>query len=98
MIFYVFLDGIGYGGNSRDTNPFARYSRSIFQPLGGIAPSEFRIHYLETDAKSGIPGLPQSATGQTALWTGFLAPKILGRHLSGFPRLLLRKSFQNILW
>ncbi len=91
MIFYVFLDGIGYGGNSRDTNPFARYSRSIFQPLGGIAPSEFRIHYLETDANMGVPGLPQSATGQTALWTGFLAPKILGRHLSGFPSFTLKK-------
>jgi hypothetical protein len=91
MIFYVFLDGIGFGENRTDTNPFSRFSKSVFQPLGGKAPSELRISYLETDAKMGVQGLPQSATGQTALWTGFLAPKILGRHLSGFPSFTLKK-------
>lgn len=49
------------------------------------------------DACLGVPGLPQSATGQTALLTGENAPALLERHLTGFlgPRLrdlLLRRS------
>ena len=42
------------------------------------------------DCTLGIPGLPQSATGQTALYTGLNAAKILGKHLSGFPNQKLR--------
>lgn len=91
MIFYVFLDGIGFGEKNSDKNPFQRFSTHIFRPLSGNPSTESRIRYLETDATMGIPGLPQSATGQTALWTGFKAPLILGRHLSGFPSFTLKK-------
>ncbi len=37
------------------------------------------------DASLGVPGLPQSATGQTALLTGINAPALAGRHVEGFP-------------
>src|SRR5690606_8828065 len=37
------------------------------------------------DARLGVAGLPQSATGQTTLFTGLNAPQSLGHHLSGFP-------------
>lgn len=37
------------------------------------------------DATLGVPGLPQSATGQTALFTGVNAPAALGRHVTAFP-------------
>ncbi len=37
------------------------------------------------DANLGVDGLPQSATGQTALFTGQNASKILGHHLTAFP-------------
>lgn len=43
------------------------------------------------DACLGVPGLPQSATGQTTLFTGVNAPQHLGRHLSGFPTPTLLK-------
>jgi len=43
------------------------------------------------DASLGIPGLPQSATGQTAILTGENGPAIMGHHLSGFPGPTLRK-------
>lgn len=33
----------------------------------------------------GVPGLPQSATGQTALLTGLNAAEQLGSHVQGFP-------------
>lgn len=42
------------------------------------------------DATLGMPGFPQSATGQTTLFTGVNAPKALGRHLRGFPNEPLR--------
>jgi hypothetical protein len=31
----------------------------------------------------GVPGLPQSATGQTAILAGLNAPALIGRHVSG---------------
>lgn len=54
---------------------------------------------LSTDAHMGIPGLPQSATGQTALFTGYNGPEILGRHVNGYPTFTLRPYFKekNIL-
>jgi hypothetical protein len=36
------------------------------------------------DACLGVPGLPQSATGQTALLTGLNAPALVGRHVQGY--------------
>jgi hypothetical protein len=43
-----------------------------------------------TDACLGVPGLPQSATGQTALLTGINAAAHLGGHLNGHPNRKLR--------
>src|SRR5262249_9483863 len=37
------------------------------------------------DATLGVPGLPQSATGQTTLFTGTNAAQALGRHHPGLP-------------
>jgi hypothetical protein len=42
------------------------------------------------DACLGIPGLPQSATGQTALFTGLNAPALIGDHITGHPTEPLR--------
>lgn len=52
-------------------------------PGGGIARS--------TDASLGMPGLPQSATGQTTLFTGINAAQELGHHLYGYPGPTLRR-------
>lgn len=42
------------------------------------------------DACLGVPGLPQSATGQTALFTGVNAPALVGEHVTAFPTEQLR--------
>lgn len=39
----------------------------------------------------GLPGIPQSATGQTALFTGVNAARDIGRHVEGFPGPVLRE-------
>jgi 2,3-bisphosphoglycerate-independent phosphoglycerate mutase len=46
------------------------------------------------DACLGVPGLPQSATGHTTIYTGRNGPKVIGRHLYGFPNAALRKLLQ----
>ena len=43
------------------------------------------------DACLGVPGLPQSATGQTALFTGVNAPALVGGHITAFPTRRLRE-------
>lgn len=40
---------------------------------------------VAVDACLDMPGLPQSATGQTTLLSGINASQVLGRHLSGLP-------------
>ncbi|XDD53197.1 metalloenzyme [Leptospira sp. WS4.C2] len=98
MIFYVFLDGVGIANYDPKSNPFSRFAKGFLAPVGGIPKSDAdlpvlpsRLHYIKTDAHMGVPGLPQSATGQTALWTGIPGPKVLERHVSGFPTITLRK-------
>jgi hypothetical protein len=59
-------------------------------PRGGIC--------IPVNTGLNVDGIPQSATGQTTLFTGVNAAKLLGRHLSGFPneelkRLLAQESF-----
>jgi hypothetical protein len=49
-----------------------------------------RAALLGLDAQLGVPGLPQSATGQTAILTGHNAPAILGRHYGPYPNQRLR--------
>jgi hypothetical protein len=95
MIFYFFLDGVGFGECNPEKNPFTKYATGFFLPLGGKPLPENsnlrRGEYIPTDASMGIKGLPQSATGQTSLWTGINTPKILKRHVSGFPTFTLKK-------
>ena len=43
------------------------------------------------DACLGVPGLPQSATGQAALFTGINAPALVGDHITAFPTQQLRE-------
>ncbi|AFM10783.1 alkaline phosphatase family protein [Turneriella parva] len=93
-IIYIFLDGVGIGTGDRSKNPFARFDNPFFAGHGG---REYKLpgQLLSTDAHMGIPGLPQSATGQTALFTGYNGPMILGRHVNGYPTFTLRPYFKE---
>ncbi len=89
----IFLDGVGVGKNDANVNPFAAAPSSIFSdfldaPSGATV---FAGKAARADASLGVEGLPQSATGQTALLTGINAPAALGRHLNGFPTKTLRE-------
>ncbi len=78
MIF-IFIDGFGLGKADRAVNPlYAAKAPNIRCILE-------RFKAIPTDAALGVKGLPQSATGQTTIFTGENAPRILGRHLNGQP-------------
>ena len=86
------------GEDDPQTNPLATgefpalsLTRSL-RPIAGVGPPAMS-HGL--DACLGIPGLPQSATGQTAILTGVNAPEVMGRHISGFPGPTLRSVIEK---
>lgn len=58
--------------------------------VGALA-GENGLTFRALDACLGVPGLPQSATGQTALFTGVNAPALVGDHLAAFPTQKLRE-------
>jgi hypothetical protein len=99
-VVLVFFDGIGID-SKKTSNPFPigdmKYITSI---VGGSLTSE---HFIEgpklvfkgLDACLGIKGIPQSATGQTALFAGINAPVILGYHFPAFPNKALRDILQK---
>jgi 2,3-bisphosphoglycerate-independent phosphoglycerate mutase len=49
------------------------------------------VTFRPLDACLGVPGLPQSATGQTALFTGLNAPAMVGDHVAAHPTAPLRR-------
>jgi len=92
-VLLLFVDGVGIGERDPEKNPFARFSSPFFSffkneplpvlPHGGIV--------IPTRADMDVPGLPQSASGQTAIFTGRNAAQALGHHQSGMPTPTLRK-------
>jgi len=87
----LFIDGVGVGAADPAVNPLARGRWLLSQFQGGrgepLPPGGARIDLGTT---FGVPGRPQSATNQTAIFTGEPAARILGRHLLGYPNDLLR--------
>ena len=73
----VFIDGLGLGEPNPAFNPLYR------------GQSPFLVELLEAavplDAGLGVPGTPQSATGQAVLFTGENAAAHMERHVEGIP-------------
>jgi 2,3-bisphosphoglycerate-independent phosphoglycerate mutase len=84
-VLLVFVDGVGMAPPSA-SNPFARVPLAVLGPLlDPRAPLPRGGILVPTDATLGVEGLPQSATGQTAILTGRNAARAVGRHVNGFP-------------
>jgi 2,3-bisphosphoglycerate-independent phosphoglycerate mutase len=90
-VLFVFVDGVGAGPRDPATNPLARadFLLSRFDDGSG-APLPAGGRAVLADACLGVPGRPQSATGQTAILTGANAPAHVGAHVLGFPNAALR--------
>jgi len=101
-VLMIFLDGFGLGDRSA-CNPY-KSARTGFldEILGGhrLYADSGRVdtscaQMIPTDAALGVPGIPQSATGQTTLWTGVNASRTLGRHLPAYPNTALRELLKE---
>lgn len=96
-VIFVFLDGVGLGPPDPVENPFTTADTSfIARILGGqlVADTPPRtapnLVYGQLDATLGHEGLPQSATGQTALLTGTNAADLMNGHYGPWPGPTLR--------
>ena len=96
-VLFVFLDGVGLGP-ATDANPFATLRLPAFERLAGdqrwTADAESVRQpgrtFVPIDATLGLEGLPQSGTGQAALFTGENAAAVHGRHFGPYPPTTVR--------
>ena len=92
-VLFVFVDGLGLGRADAARNPCTSAGLSLFDSFQDVprrAPLPFGGRLVPLAADLGIPGKPQSATGQTVLFTGQNAAKAIGGHLWAFPNAQLR--------
>jgi 2,3-bisphosphoglycerate-independent phosphoglycerate mutase len=91
-VLLFFIDGLGIGARGpanpldglEDAEPLALFQN---EPLTTI----FDGIVVPTDPRLGVPGRPQSASGQTTILTGVNAPALLGYHKQGFPNADMRE-------
>ncbi len=92
-IILLFLDGVGIGKNDPDTNPFFRAHLPTLQSLLGRSLPHTKTKRISTNlaelipvnATLGVAGLPQSGTGQAAIFTGVNAAKLIKKHFGPYP-------------
>ena len=92
-MLFLFLDGVGLGKDDPERNPFAAADMlNLVDLLEGrrlveeSAPLEGKqATLLAVDARLGMEGAPQSATGQAALLTGENVPAQVGEHYGPKP-------------
>ena len=92
-ILMIFLDGIGLGLDDPSTNPFAVANTPTLCELANghrwLATTgrqtSSRALFIPTDPRMGVPGRPQSGTGQAAIVTGRNIPSLIGEHYGPKP-------------
>jgi len=82
-VLLLFVDGIGLGEPDPETNPFARARLDRLRLFRDRPSPDPAAILVPTDACMGVEGLPQSATGLTAILSGVNASAAVGRHVPG---------------
>lgn len=102
-VLLLFLDGVGLGDDDPSVNPLARARMpALSSLLGGrrlLRTTEpvaaERAVLIPTNATLGVPGRPQSATGQTTILTGVNAAQFIGEHWGPKPDARLRRLLEG---
>jgi hypothetical protein len=105
-VLLIFVDGLGVGARDPAVNPLARLPMGYLTLFSdGAEPGALHADCLPSlagggvplslDARLGVEGIPQSATGQTTLLTGINAAQELGYHLFAFPNARLRELIRE---
>ena len=87
-VIVIFLDGVGIGQNDSDFNPCLHSKFQFFSSYDNLP---FNGKKYALDARLNIDGFPQSATGQTTIYTGKNTAKLIEKHLFGFPNEKLKQ-------
>ncbi len=101
----LFLDGVGLGDDDPTYNPLAAAplttwrrlldGRALTRSAPQASPFSSGAWLRPLDATLGVPGLPQSGTGQAALWSGVNVAAELGRHSGPYAPPLARDILQQ---
>jgi len=91
-VIFLFIDGVGLGKGDK-SNPFYQKKYRGFTTISGDQSftenadeiEEENHVFKQVDATLDVEGLPQSGTGQTALFSGENAPKEIGKHFGPYP-------------
>jgi 2,3-bisphosphoglycerate-independent phosphoglycerate mutase len=102
-VLMLFLDGVGIGKRDPHVNALvAARLGSVRSLLGGEIPtleqrtlSGSHAVVFPLDATLGIPGLPQSGTGQAALFAGLNAARVAGKHFGPYPYSTLKPFLER---
>jgi len=101
-VLKIFVDGFGLGKNDLEINPIIAARTPCFDALlgghklwGNQLIKTSKAVLVPLDPLLGVPGVPQSATGQTTLWTGVNAAQAAGRHVNAYPTPLLREVIED---
>lgn len=97
-VLMIFCDGVGIGRADPAVNPFFQASLPTLSYLLGSKLPHRRHRFIQTsqatliplNATLGVAGLPQSGTGQTTLYTGVNAARLIGKHFGPYPYSTLR--------
>ena len=96
-LLLIFVDGLGIGTRGGH-NPLHLLGEEA-APLAVFEGEEPRLPFAgtlaRTDARLGVEGRPQSASGQTTILTGVNVPATLGYHKQGFPNERMREILRE---
>ena len=87
-IIMIMVDGFGIPADGWEGSVYAECCSDDFMDL-------LYNYSISLDAVLGVSGIPQSATGQTALFTGINASEVMNKHCSGFPGPTLKKIIEK---
>ncbi len=97
-VLLIFLDGIGLGDDDPNVNPFAAARTPTLDALAGNRRwlrdtprhDNGRAVFIPTDPRLGVPGRPQSASGQATILTGRNIPAAIQEHYGPRPNPAIR--------
>lgn len=88
----IFIDGVGIGKKDYEFNPFFKFGFKTFTEIFGEIPhlenqtlTGKNAYLFPVDACMGVPDIPLSGTGQTSIFCGVNAPKMIGKHFGPYP-------------
>jgi hypothetical protein len=102
-VLVLFIDGLGLGSNHRASNPLVSAKMPNLTSLlderklilESCPHSNERASLYALDTTLGVPGLPQSATGQAVLLTGRNVPEEIGEHYGPKPNPAVAKILRE---